>query len=180
MTSLTGQGAFATSSAKPMKEKIPSGYKKSVLQQYTPEQIQLLSSLFSHVGPESYISKLAGGDEEAFQQMEAPAFRQFSELLGGLGSRFSGMGIGARKSSGFQNVSGQAASSFAQDLAAKRQEMRRQAIMDLMGISSSLLEKKPYETMLVQKQKPWWQELLIGAGQGAAQGLTTAAMSGGA
>ena len=54
--------------------------------------------------------------------MEAPALKQFSGLQGNLASRFSGMGSGARRSSGFQNTSNQAASDFAQQLQANKQD----------------------------------------------------------
>src|ERR1700758_2426047 len=129
-----------------MKEKIPSGYKKGMLQQFTPEQMQLFQQMFGHVGPESYLSKLAGGDQSTFGDIEAPALRQFNELQGNIASRFSNMGgggsqraLGARRSSGFQNTINSAASNFAQDLQSQRQGLQRQALMDLMGISNSLL-----------------------------------------
>src|SRR5882672_46659 len=83
-------------------DSIPKGYKKGTIQQFTPEQMDLFRSLFGHTGQDSFLSKLAGGDEEAFGQVEAPAMRQFQGLQGQLASRFSGMGMGARRSSGFQ------------------------------------------------------------------------------
>jgi len=144
-------------------DKIPSGYKSGQLSQFTPEQTQLFKQLFSQVSPDSYLSKLAGGDESMFQEMEAPAQRQFQQGLGNIASRFSGMGGGARHSSGFKNVSSAAASNFAQDLASQRQQLQRQAIMDLMGISSELLGQRPFEKFLVEKapkKKPFWQQAL--------------------
>lgn len=147
-------------------EKIPSGYKKSTIQNFTPEQMQLFQSLFSHVGPESYLSRLAGGDQSLFGEMEEPALRQFSELQGNLASRFSGMGTGARRSSGFQNTMNAAASIFAQDLQSQRQALQRQAIQDLMGMSGDLLSQKPYEQFLMPKQEKkssGWGGLLGGA-----------------
>lgn len=161
MSSMTGgtgyKGATGNSlagdSSGYYKEKIPSGYKKGKIQQYTPEQLDLFRSLFSHLSPDSYLSKLAGGDEETFNQVEAPALRQFNELQGGLASRFSGMGMGARKSSGFQNTANAAASDFAQQLQSQRQNLQRQALQDLMGLSSNLLQQRPYEQFLKEKQK---------------------------
>jgi len=157
-------------------EKIPKGYSAGKIQQFSPEQIQLFKQLFGHLGPESYLSKLAGGDQSFFDEMEAPAFRQFNEQLGNIGSRFSGMGMGARKSSGFQNYTNQAASSFAQDLASQRQALQRQAIMDLMGLSESLLQQRPFERTLTEKPKPFWQtagaSLAGGLGQGLGSFLT--------
>lgn len=133
------------------KDKVPSGYKSATLQQFTPEQLQLFQSLFSQVSPDSFTAGLANGDEGAFDQMEAPAMRQFQGLQGQLASRFSGMGSGARRSSGFQNTMNQASSDFAQDLQSRRVGLQRQAIQDLMGMSTSLLGQRPYERFLAQK-----------------------------
>jgi len=130
---------------------IPKGYEKGRLQQYTPGQMAEFQRSFGRVGPESYTSRLAGGDQSMFEEMEAPAMRQFSGLQGGLASRFSGAGSGARHSSGFQNESSAAAGNFAQQLQAQRQGLQRQAIMDLHGMSQDLLGNKPYENFLMEK-----------------------------
>ncbi len=142
---------------------IPKGTRAAQLQNYTPEQMQLFKQAFSHVGPDSYLSKLAGGDQGMFEEMEAPAKRQFSGLQGGMASKFSGMGgTGARKSSGFQNEMTAANSNFAQDLQSRRQGLQQQAIHELMGLSHSLLNERPYEREIYKKdqQKPWWQGAL--------------------
>jgi hypothetical protein len=162
-----------TSNTGMMKEKIPSGYKKGSLQQFTPEQMQLFQQMFGQVGPESYLSKLAGGDQGTFDEMEAPALRQFSGLQGNMASRFSGMGgLGARKSSGFQNTMNSAASNFAQELQSNRQNLQRQALQELMGFSNQLLGQKPYKNSLIKKEekKPGWGGA-IGAGLGGLAGL---------
>lgn len=168
MSSMTGGTGYSSG-----KSKIPKGYEQGSIQQFTPEQMQLFKSMFGQVGPDSMTAKLAGGDQSMFEQMEAPAMRQFQGLQGQMASRFSGMGMGGRKGSGFQNTMNQASSDFAQDLQSKRMDLQRQAIQDLMGMSSNLLGQKPQENFLVEKQKPWWQELL----GGAAQGATKAGMS---
>jgi len=131
--------------------KIPRGYQSGQLQQFTPEQMNLFSSMFGHVAPSSYLNRLASGDQALFEEMEAPAQRQFQGQIGNLASRFSGMGTGGRHSSGFQNIATQAASDFTQDLASKRQGLQRQAIMDLMGLSESLLNQRPYDRFMVEK-----------------------------
>ena len=176
MTSLTGSrgpmGGGSLAGSKP--PKAPSGYKS--FQQFTPDQMQLFQQLFSQVSPDSFLSKLAGGDQSQFEQMEAPAMRQFNELQGNLSSRFSGMGgLGARKSSGFKNTSNAAASNFAEQLQSQRLGLQRQAIQDLMGMSGSLLQQQPFG--LVQKKKPWWQELLGGVAEQSG-GLAKAAFGG--
>jgi hypothetical protein len=141
--------------------------------------MQLFQQLFSHVGPESYLSRLAQGDEEAFGETEAPALRQFGALQGNLASRFSGMGgLGARKSSGFQNTANAAASDFAQDLQGKRQGLQQQAIKDLMGLSSNLLGQRPFEQFLTEK-KPSFLQSILGSLGGMAGQAGGAAASGG-
>jgi len=156
-------------------DQIPEGYSKGSLQQFTPEQMQLFQRLFSQISPDSYTSKLAQGDEDTFNQIEAPALRQHNELLGGLASRFSGMGgLGARKSSGFQNTATAASSNFAQQLQSNRQQLQRQALQDLMGISNSLLGQRPKENFLAkdpQKENSFLEQLLLGLSGGVGQGI---------
>jgi len=150
---------------------IPKGYQRGQLAQFTPEQMDLFQSLFGQVGPGSYLSRLAGGDQDIFSQIEAPALQQFGALQGNLASRFSGMGgVGARRSSGFQNTASQASSDFAQQLQSQRQGLQRQALLDMLGISQSLLNQRPYEQFLTPKQKPFWQELLSGLSGGISSG----------
>ncbi len=127
-----------------LEEKRPSGYKKYVHGNFTPAQMELYNQAFAHVGPESYMSKLAMGDESQFAAMERPALQQFNQLQGNIASRFSAQGMGARRSSGFQNASNAAAQDFAGQLQANRQNLTRQAILDLMGMTSSLLGAQPY------------------------------------
>ncbi len=153
--------------------KIPSGHKAGRMQNFTPEMMQLFQQLFGHVGPDSFLSKIASGDEGAFAELEAPAMRQFSGQLGGLASRFSGMGgTGSRQSSGFDLAGTQAASDFSQDLSSKRQGLQRQAIGDLFGMSNMLLSQKPYENFLSEKKPKFWESIMgpLGAGFGAGAG----------
>lgn len=161
------RGAFSS------QEKVPSGYKKFSINQFTPEQIELFKDMFQHLGPDSFLSKLAGGDQSAFEEMEAPALQQFNALQGNLASRFSGMGTGGRHSSGFQNTVNQAAQDFAGQLQANRMTLRNQAIRDLMGMSNQLLNQRPQEKGLVQKNQDnssGWGGL-IGAGVGGLGGF---------
>lgn len=151
---------------------IPKGYKAGQLQQFTPEQLELFKRSFSTVGPESQLAKMAAGEEEGFAPYENVAKRQFQEQIGGLASRFSGMGLGARRGSGFQNLATQGAQDFASQLAARRQDLQRQAIKDMFGISESLLSQKPYEQFLIEKQqKKQGYGGLIGAGIGGIGGF---------
>lgn len=154
---------------------IPSGYRKGQIQQFTPDQMKLLKQMIGKLGPDSFLSRLAGGEEGIFNEMEAPALRQFNELLGGLSSRFSGMGdLGGRKSSGFQNSATSAASNFAQELQGNRQNLQRQAIQDMMGYSNQLLGQRPFQSLITPKrekeQSSGWGGL-AGAGIGGLAGF---------
>jgi|SRR5271166_5273276 len=153
-----------------------SGYDQIQMQNFTPEQMQLFNQLFGQVSPESYTGRLAGGDQSLFEEMEAPALRQFSGLQGNIASRFSGGGGGrgalsSRNSSGFQNTMSQASSDFASGLQSRRQDLQRQAIQDLMGMSSNLLGQRPYENMLVPKGKSFLEELLTGLAPGVGSAI---------
>ena len=132
---------------------IPKGFRKGQIQQFNPEQMELFNRLFSLVGSESDLARLAGGDETRFNEIEAPEARRFNELIGGLSSRFSSSGLGGRHSSGFKNTATAAASNFAQDLASRRHDLQRQAIMDLLGVSRELLGQRPSENFLSGKRQ---------------------------
>ena len=134
-----------------MKEKIPSGFKKATLNNFTPEQMQLFQQMIERLGPEGFLSQLAGGSQEGFEELEAPALRQFQELTGQNASRFSGLGMGARGGSGFQNFQNQATQDFASGLHANRLNLRQQAIKDLMSMSNELLGQRPQQNSLVEK-----------------------------
>lgn len=145
--------ATGYTSAQPTKIK---GYKQAQLANMTPQQMQLLQQLLGGIGEGAgsgleYLTGLASGDESQFQQMEAPALRQFQELLGQTGTRFSG--LGARDSSAFENQVAGAGATLAENLAAKRQSLQQNAIEKLLGYSGELLNQRPYENLLVQKQR---------------------------
>ncbi len=144
--------------------KLGGGLKQGQLTNFTPEQMNLFKSLFSQVGPDSFTSRLAQGDEDLFNEMESPALRQFSGVQGQTASRFSGMGSGARRSSGFQNTLNSQNSDFASQLQGRRQDLQRQAIQDLMGMSKDLLHEKPYENYTYQSapKKPSFLSRLFG------------------
>lgn len=153
---------------------IPKGFRQGQMNQFTPQQHQLFSSLFGNVGQDSYLSKLAGGDPQAFQEMEAPALRQFQEMQGNTASRFAGMGTGALKSSGFKNTMNQASQDFASQLHSQRMDYRNQALRDLMEMSNQLLGQRPYEQFMVQnspKNPGFLKQIGMGLAGGLGQGL---------
>jgi len=165
-SSFGNRGAPAMSSGNNL-GKAPKGYSK--VSNFTPEMQNLFQSLFGQLGEGSYLSKLAAGDQGLFDEMERPALQQFSGQLGNLASRFSGMGLGSRKSSGFQNTATQASSDFAQSLQSKRQGLQQQAIRDLLGMGNQLLGQKPFSYL--ENEKPWWQEFGSALSGGLGQGL---------
>ena len=155
-----------------------TGYQQVTMPQFTKEQMNLFKNMFSRVGPESFLSKLASGDVGQFEQMEAPARRQFAQMQSDIASRFSGLGSGARRSSGFQTAQNTAAQEFAQNLQAQRLGLQQQALRDLMGYSSDLLSQRPFENLLLEKQMPFWQQMLLGLAPAGLQGLSAAGQLG--
>jgi hypothetical protein len=156
--------------------KSSGGYKSGQMQNFTPEQMQLFQQMFGHLGPDSFLGRLASGDESGFDEMEAPAWRDFQAAQGQLASRFSGMGDGARKGSGFQNSANQASSDFASQLQSNRMNIRNQSIKDLLGMSNHLLNQRPHDNFLLEKQPSFWEKIfgaIGGAGlSGASGGLS--------
>lgn len=156
----------------------PKGYKVGGLQQFDKPQTELYQRLFDYLGPDSYLAQLAQGNPELFAEIEAPALQQFSELQGGIASRFSqggGQGsLSGRKSSGFQNTQTSAASNFAQQLQAQRQGLQRQAQDDLMRFSHAMMAERPFEKGLFAKPgkegggSSLWKGLAGGLAGGAA------------
>jgi hypothetical protein len=163
--------------------KIPKGYQRGSLQQFSPEQMSLLQQLLEGLGGDSFLSQLAGGSQEGFDEFEAPALRQFGQIQGNIASRFSAGGPGpgslsSRHSSGFGHEMNSAASNFAQDLAAKRMGIQRQAMQDLYGLGNQLLGQRPYEQFLTKKEPSFLQKFL-GAGAGAVGGGLAGFLAGG-
>lgn len=165
------------------KDIIPKNYDLAQLQQFDPMQKRLYGQQEQYLGPQSYLARLAGGEEGIFDEIEAPALRQFQALQGDIASRFSGMGLGGRKSSGFQNATNTATSEFVQDLASKRNELKRQALQDLMGFTDTILGQRPVDRSLVEKQQKQpkqsgWNAFASGLG-GAIPGAITGFATGG-
>ena len=134
---------------------------------FTPEQMQLFSQMMGMASPESFTGRLSQG--QGFEALEAPATRQFAQALGGLGSRFSGMGTGARSSSGMALAGAGLGTDLAQNLQAQRLGLQRQAIGDIMGMGRDLLGYAPYNTMLMPSARAPWQEALLGGARGLSQ-----------
>lgn len=137
-----------------MKEKVPSGYKAGALQKFTPETMNLYNQLITHLGPDSQTSKLAMGDEETFNQIEAPAWRAFNRAQGAIGNRYSQLAPGAMsasRGSGFANRMNLHSQDFAERLQANRQALSSQALRDLFSMSNTLFGNQPFERTLTEK-----------------------------
>ena len=171
MSSMTGSRGAAGNN-------IPKGYAAGKIQQFTPEAMNLYRQQFGLIDPQSQIYQQAMGSDQGFAPYENLANRKFQEFSGQNASRFSGMGLGARHGSGFQNLQTQGAQDFASQLAMQRQQLQRQALLDLSGISNTILGQQPEENFLVKKELPFWQQLALGAVQGGGQGLASG-LSGG-
>lgn len=168
----TAMGNSAGQRSRSSGDIIPKGYSKGQIQNFTPEQMQMLQQLIGMVGPDSQIAQMAGGNAN-WDEIEAPAWRQFQEAQGQLGSRFSGMGMGAQRGSGFKNQAGQLGSDFAMNLASQRQGLTRQALNDLMSMSNMLMGQRPQDKFLIEKpqkqqeQGGFWNSVLPMVGTAA-------------
>ena len=153
-------------------QKVGHSGKIRQIPQMTPEQMQIFSQMQGMVGPDSFLAKLAGGDPEMFAQLEAPALRQFTGIQGNLASKFSGMGLGARHSSGFGNEMSGAAQDFASQLQSQRLGLQNQAVGDMMNYINMILGQKPYATVIEPKQQKTggWGGAMTGAMSGAGTG----------
>jgi hypothetical protein len=146
------------------------GYHTGVMENFTPEQMQLFQRMFGQAGPDSFLGKLAGGDSQTFEEMEAPAMKQFSQLLGGLSSRAGGLGGGVGSGGGWssaaQNKGTSAAADFAQQLQANRLNLQNQATQQLFNMGQTLLGQKPFERYMQEERMPFWQQMLLGLAGG--------------
>ncbi len=153
---------------------IPKGHRAGQLQQFTPEQLEMFQNLFSQLSPDSDIFKMASGDESFFDEMERPALRDFGSLQGNMASRFSSQGMGARRSSGFQNTMNQEGSDFAQRLASNRQKLSRDALKDLFSMSDLLMNERPFERIVSgkeQKEPGFWKQFGSSLAQSAGKSI---------
>lgn len=135
-----------------------SGYDVRQLQNFSPEMMNLFRSLLGGAqkgtsGGLDFLSGLANGDEEAFEDAEAPAYAAFNKSLGQIGSRFSQ--FGAQDSSAFQNAVSGAGGDLAQNLQSQRLGLRNNSIQSLLGLSNSLLGQRPTENLVQKKDSPW-------------------------
>jgi hypothetical protein len=144
-----------------------------------PRAMELYQQVAQALGPHlgnavQGIGQLAGGGTpEQWQQLEAPALRQYQQLVGGIGARYSGLGSGgAQKSSAFQNELSGSAADLAERLQGQRMGLQQNALQQLLGLYQNLIGTDTFENVFLPKQKPWWQEFAsaIAPGIGMAGG----------
>lgn len=162
--------------------KTPKGYSQYSLPTMNPQQQQYYGEQFGAVQPGvmdaiSQLRKMAGGDESYYNQLEAPAYRNFAQGIGQLGSRFAGMGMGATGSSGFKNAGAGMATDLSTSLQSQRMNLQQQAMQELLGLSGQLMGRQTHEYGLARKAPSLWESLLPALMQGLGQAGGTAAMS---
>lgn len=153
--------------------------------QFTPQQMDLFQRLLAAIGPGAeqglgFLSQLAGGDEDIFSQLEAPAYSALERGLGQTASRFSQ--FGAQDSSAFQNALAGQSGQLAESLGAQRVGLQQQAIERLLGSTQDLLGQRPNQQFLKQRRPGFGSFLGSAAGSlvGQAPGLLAKYFLGGA
>lgn len=160
-----------------------TGLRQITLPKMSPQKSSFYNEILGQLRPGmsstvQNLSGIAGGDTSSLAPLEQQAMKDFAGLQGGISSRFSGLGSGARQSSGFQNVMGEQASDLASQLAAQRMSLQQSAQDRLMNLFSQLMGQDEFDTFLTEKKKklPLWKSILgtglpiVGAGLGAVFG----------
>ncbi|MFQ5685097.1 MAG: hypothetical protein ACE5GV_00405 [Candidatus Scalindua sp.] len=117
----------------------------------TPQQRGLIDQLIGGLGGPGGLQQqglgalggLLGGGQQFFEQLQAPALRQFEEqTVPGIAERFTGLGAGAQRSSAFAQGLGGAGERLAETLAGQRaglglqaQQTGLQGLLSLLGIA---------------------------------------------
>lgn len=93
----------------------------------------------------NYLGALLGGDDSAYQLMEAPIMQRYNqEIMPGIAERFAGMGTGGSLgSSGLNNSLAQAGRSLGTDLGGIRAQMQMAALPQALSYA-----QQPYANKL--------------------------------
>lgn len=147
-----------------------SGYKSISVPTMSPEVMDRWRRTIGAVEPSALSSigdlgRISQGDESYFQQLEAPAHRQYQQGIGQLASRFSAGGPGsgsmsARQSSAFANAGAGYAGEFAENLAAQRYSLQDRAREQLLSLYGELMSSDPYEQVLQKRKQSGWKKWL--------------------
>lgn len=142
-----------------------------------PRQMELYQQVASALGPhlrgsvEGMGQMAAGGTPEQWAQLEAPAMRQYQQAIGGIGARYSGLGMGTQKSSAFQNELTGSAADLAERLQGNRMSLQQNAQRQLLELYKHLMSTDTFENLFMEKERrnPWGG-LFSGATSGATAG----------
>jgi hypothetical protein len=132
-----------------------SGYRVKKIPTMGQQQRGLYDELYGSVRPSlgpatSQLSQLAQGNQGIFDQLEAPAFRQFKEqLMPRLAEQQTARGGG--RSSGYLNRLQGATSNFAQDLQSQRMGLQQNALSQLLGLGQNLMNTQTEQPYLQKK-----------------------------
>lgn len=148
-----------------------------------PQQQSLYSSMFEGLdgfNPTRQLTQMAQGDDSYYAPMEAQAMRSFRQkVVPSIASQF----VGRLGGSAAQGAFAQAGANLSEDLFAQRQQMRQNALRDLLGLEQSLLGRDTYERSIFKKPSTWDKlaPLLggIAKGVGAAAGGGLGFLAGG-
>lgn len=158
----------------------PSGYNLVQTPRMSPEQLQRFQSLLGATGQSSskaagLLGKLALGEGQAYDQLQAPAEKSFNKFGAEAAQRYGG----SLNSSGFQSILAGAGRDLASELALQRSNIQQNSLSQLLGLEQSLLGANPYNQYLEekdpdQKQKgPSFLDRLVGFGSGALKGASS-------
>jgi hypothetical protein len=144
-----------------------SGYRVKQIPTMGPQQKGLYDELYGSIRPAlgpaaNQLSQIASGSPEAFQQLEAPAFRQFREQLLPQLAQQQTTRHGRGRSSGYLNRLEGATSNFAQDLQAQRMGLQQNAMSQLFGMGQNLMNTQTQQPFLQQKTSSRLLEALGG------------------
>ncbi|CAB4132736.1 hypothetical protein UFOVP255_57 [uncultured Caudovirales phage] len=161
-----------------VQKKALPGYDLASISRKSPQQMDLYNLLFqgSKGGLEKglgSLSRLAGGDENEFEQMEKPAYTALQRAGSQSASQFSGFGSGARNSSGFQNAIAGQAGDLAEKLQSRRMEIQQQSLSELLGLGRHLLSEDLFENQLVERPEKYGfaKQMALGLSGGIGQGI---------
>lgn len=165
------------------------GYSIRQLPTKSAEQMDLSRLLLGGTRPGlaaalSDYAGMAGGGDDYFRALEAPAQRQFQRNIDQLANRFSGLGMGAQDSSGFQAAVAGAGREMAENLGLQRLQLQENARRQLLSLASELLGMNTFENIAVPKRRSGGQDFIaslsggLGRGTGFLGSLKTAKMLG--
>lgn len=163
------QGVPMTMSATP---KIPRGFEMYSLPTMGGGQADIYNMLkgqFQQGGGDVFqkLFGLAKGDSDMFDQLEAPAMRQFQQQIApGIAQRYAGSGIGS--SSGMQNSIAGAGANLAENLQSQRMGLMERSMQNVLGLGDRLLGTPTQQFGLSQKEnmmRDFMQMLGMAGGQ---------------